>query len=556
VFLLGAGKNIEEVRSLVARYRSTKAVSDEIDRQSEHWDTALSAIQVRTPNAALDVLVNHWLIYQTLSCRLWARSAYYQSGGAYGFRDQLQDVMAVVYCRPDLAREHLLRAAARQFEQGDVQHWWHPPTGRGTRTRFSDDYLWLPLVVCHFVRITGDRSVLDEATPLLRSPPLEAHEHERYELPEQSTQSLSLYEHCKLMLDRAFRLGPHGLPLMGCGDWNDGMNKVGALGQGESVWVGWFLLVIMRDFLPLMRERNDNAQADRLAAQADGLRQNLEAHAWDGQWYRRAFFDDGTPLGSAQNDECRIDSISQSWAVFAGANRERTTQAMDAVWQQLVRQRDRLALLLTPPFDKTTLDPGYIKGYLPGIRENGGQYTHAALWTVQALAQLGDAQRAMELFDLINPVLHAATPEGTVRYQVEPYVAAADVYGVAPHIGRGGWTWYTGSAAWMYRVVLETILGFELRGNRLRIRPCIPVDWPEFEIAFRRGHCTYKITYRNGPNASQPQVWLDGETMSGDGIELVAGNQSHEIVIDCGNSQPEPSRAEDGTARSAASRVG
>ncbi len=575
VFLLGAGRDLEEVRTLLTRYSSSAAVTKEVHRQCDRWDEMLSAIQVCTPNPALDVLVNRWLIYQTLSCRLWARSAYYQSGGAYGFRDQLQDVMALVYCRPDLAREHLLRAASRQYEEGDVQHWWHPPQGRGTRTRFSDDYLWLPLVTCHYVRVTGDRTVLDEPAPLLISPLLEAREHERYELPQRSPHAPTLYEHCRLMFQRAFRLGPHGLPLMGCGDWNDGMNKVGELGQGESVWVGWFLLAILREFLPVMRERGDLAAADHLAAQARQLRQNLETHAWDGQWYRRAYFDDGTPLGSQLNDECRIDSISQSWAVFAGADRGRVRLAMDAVWQELVRERARLVLLLAPPFDKSSLDPGYIKGYLPGIRENGGQYTHAALWTVQAFAQLGDAERAMELLDLINPVLHADTPEGVVRYQVEPYVAAADVYGVPPHTGRGGWTWYTGSASWMYRVVVETILGFELRGNRLRIRPCVPADWPKFEITYRRGGTHYNIVYLNGPHRTEPRLWLDGERLAGDEIELAEQSsafnrddqgRSHEIVIDCSASQAIAPQtvapqivaplSEGGIARSAASRVG
>jgi cyclic beta-1,2-glucan synthetase len=556
VFLLGAGRNLDEAREILARYRSPADIDKEIDRQIGRWDDTLSQIQVRTPNAALDTLVNGWLIYQTLSCRLWARSAYYQAGGAYGFRDQLQDVTALVYCRPDLAREHLLRCAARQFEEGDVQHWWHPPNGRGTRTRFSDDYLWLPLSACHYVRVTGDRAVWDEPAPLLSSPVLEPHEHERYEQPQQSPRWLTLYEHCRLMFDRAFRLGPHGLPLIGCGDWNDGMNKVGALGQGESVWVGWFLRVILGEFLPVMRERGDLAAADRLAALSAQLLQNLETHAWDGQWYRRAFYDDGTPLGSQQSDECRIDSISQSWSVFAGANRQRSRLAMEAVWNELVRERARLVLLLTPPFDKTDRDPGYIKGYLPGIRENGGQYTHAALWTVRAFAQLGDSERAMELLDLINPVLHTDSPEGVMRYQVEPYVAAADVYGVAPHTGRGGWTWYTGSAAWMYRVALESILGFDLRGQRLRLRPCIPDDWPEFELTFRRGAASYRFTFRNGPHRDTPHVMLDGESLTDDEVIVVDDAQQHEVLIDCSATAQRGRRASaDGMDRSAASRV-
>ena len=571
VFLLGAGASHDEVREILGRYASPASVAAECARQADHWDDALSRIQVRTPNAALDRLVNGWLVYQTMSCRLWARSAYYQAGGAYGFRDQLQDSMALVYCRPDLVREHILRCAARQFEEGDVQHWWHPPTGRGTRTRFSDDYLWLPLAACHYVRVTGDRSIWDDPAPLLSSPPLEPDEHERYEHPAKSGRYLTLYEHCRLMFDRAFRLGPHGLPLMGCGDWNDGMNKVGALGQGESVWVGWFLRVVLGDFLPVMREKGDSSAADHLAAQSAQLLANLETHAWDGQWYRRAYYDDGTPLGSRDSDECRIDSLSQSWSVFAGANRQRARLAMEAVWNELVRERARLVLLLTPPFDKTPHDPGYIKGYLPGIRENGGQYTHAALWTIQAFAKLGDHDRAIELFDLINPVLHTDSPEGVMRYQVEPYVVAADVYGVAPHTGRGGWTWYTGSAAWMYRVALETILGLDLRGDRLALRPCIPADWPEFELTVRWGSAVYRIVYRNGPQSDAPQLLLDGEPINSSEVRLVDDGGQHEVLFDCSSSgqasaaqasaaqaspdQKRESPAGSGSDRSAASRV-
>lgn len=533
VVLLGAADTSAEIQSLVARYGRPEQAAAELQRVQHQWAERLSTLQVKTPNEALDLLVNHWLLYQTIVCRLWARSAFYQSGGAYGFRDQLQDVMAVVYSQPELAREQLLRAAAHQFEEGDVQHWWHPPLNRGTRTRFSDDYLWLPLVTCHYIRVTGDESVLTELAPFLRSPPLEPHEHERYETPEQSPEVATLYHHCRRTLARAFRLGPHGLPLMGCGDWNDGMNKVGALGQGESVWVGWFLLVILQEFLPLMRARGDAREAEELATKAARLKESLENEAWDGEWYRRAYFDDGTPLGSATNDECQIDSIAQTWAVFAQANPERTAHAMEAVWQRLVRKEEGLVLLFAPAFDKTALDPGYIKGYVPGIRENGGQYTHPALWVIQAFAALGDATRAHEVFDLINPIHHAANFTDCERYQVEPYVVAADVYGIAPHIGRGGWTWYTGSAAWMYRVAIESLLGFQLRGNRLTIKPCVPPDWPEFELTYRFGSATYHIrVMRPGAKSVEPrEIRLDDVTLSSRDIELVDDGRRHEVVI-------------------------
>ena len=531
-FLLGAGANLEEVRQLVAKYRQPSAVDDALQQVSDHWGAKLGALQVKTPNKALDLLVNHWLLYQTIACRIWARAALYQAGGAYGFRDQLQDVMACVYAAPELARAQLLRAAARQFVEGDVQHWWHPPLGRGTRTRFSDDYLWLPLVACHYLKTTGDRSVLDETAGFIRSPLLEPHEHERYELPTKSPESASLYEHCRRTVTRAFNLGPHGLPLIGCGDWNDGMNKIGELGQGESVWVGWFLLVILREFLPVMRERGDNAQADELAAKAERLRQALETQAWDGGWYRRAFFDDGTPLGSAQNDECQIDSIAQSWAVFAGAPEERTRRAMQAVSEKLIRRNGKLVLLFAPAFDKTPLDPGYIKGYLPGIRENGGQYTHPALWVIQAFAELGDVDAAFEVFDLINPIHHSASAADCAIYQVEPYVVAADVYGVPPHVGRGGWTWYTGSSAWMYRTAVESLLGFQLRGDRLTITPRVPQDWPQFEVTYRRGKTTYHIVVHSpGKLGSPPQITLDGRVLKSGEIPLANDGATHEVVV-------------------------
>lgn len=482
VFLLGAGRDERESQELIERYSSLAAVDEAIQQNCEQWQQMLSKIQVHTPNRGLDLLANNWLIYQVLCCRVWGRSAFYQAGGAYGFRDQLQDCMAVVYCRPDVVRTHILRAASRQFRQGDVQHWWHPPLGKGTRTRFSDDLLWLPYVVCHYLQVTGDLSILDEMVTFLESPELQEGEMERYEQPRISEESATLYEHCLRAIDRGRRLGSHGLPLMGCGDWNDGMNKVGEGGKGESVWVGWFLLVLLDSFIPLVQQRGDESRANELQEFSDRLRDAIESQAWDGQWYRRAYFDDGQPLGSQQNDECQIDSLTQSWSVFANGQPDRVRSAMQAVMSRLVRKDVGLILLFTPPFDQGETDPGYIKGYLPGIRENGGQYTHAATWVVQALAELGDAQAAHDLLNMINPVYHATNASEVDRYQTEPYVVAADVYGVHPHEGRGGWTWYTGSAAWLYRVMIENLLGLKIQSGVARIEPCVPQDWTEFDI--------------------------------------------------------------------------
>ncbi|MGE0756042.1 MAG: glucoamylase family protein [Pirellulaceae bacterium] len=517
IFLLGAGRDENHARALIAQYSGLSAVDEACTATVAQWDRMLESVQVATPNRALDLLVNRWLPYQTLSCRVWGRSALYQAGGAYGFRDQLQDVMALVYSRPDLVREHLLRAAGRQYVEGDVQHWWHPPEGTGTRTRFSDDFLWLPFSACHYVRTTGDSSVWEEPAGFLQSLPLEVHEQERYELPAVAAETASLYEHCRRAIQHGLRFGPHGLPLIGCGDWNDGMNRVGELGQGESVWVGWFLLVILREFIPVAIARGDTETASAYQQQADAIRHALEQQAWDGHWYRRAYFDDGTPLGSAQNDECQIDSIAQTWAVFAGADPDRCREAIQSVMERLVRPGDRLVLLFEPPFDRGQTDPGYIKGYLPGIRENGGQYTHPAMWLIEALARQGASDEAVQLFDLLNPIHHAADEAGVLQYQVEPYVVAADVYGVAPHTGRGGWTWYTGSASWMYRVALETLLGFRWEGSHVSFTPRLPATWPGFELTFRRQHTSWKFLVRRraadsaAPTPSEPQeLPIDG----------------------------------------------
>ncbi len=490
VFSLGATANVGAARALLRRYRDPDKVRAAFAAVTEWWDRMLTAVQVHTPDPALDLLINRWLPYQVLACRVWGRTAFYQSGGAYGFRDQLQDGMALVYPAPGETRSHLLRAAARQFAEGDVQHWWHPPSGRGVRTRFSDDYLWLPFAVAHYVAVTADAAVLDEAVPFLRAPLLRPDQEEDYGLPEQAEKSGTLYEHCLRALEHGLRFGAHGLPLMGTGDWNDAMNRVGAGGKGESVWLGWFLIACLRRFADVAEARGDAGRAVSFRGRAETLREAIEQHAWDGAWYRRAYFDDGTPLGSAQNDECQIDSIAQTWAVLSGAgDASRARQALASLWERLVRPADGLVLLFTPPFDKGSLQPGYVKGYIPGIRENGGQYTHAAAWAVYAAARAGDGDRAAELINLMNPVRHTATPELVARYRVEPYVVAADVYSEPPHTGRGGWTWYTGSAAWLYRAVVEAVLGVRLRGNRLELEPCVSAAWSSFAITLKPRSC-------------------------------------------------------------------
>lgn len=534
VMIIGEGDSVEEARATAARYKQVSGAKKALEDLMAHWDGLLGTVEVKTPDPAMDIMLNRWLLYQTLSCRVWGRSAFYQSGGAYGFRDQLQDVCALVYAKPSLARDQILRAAARQFKEGDVQHWWHPPTGRGVRTRCSDDLLWLPFVTSFYVKVTGDHSLLEVAAPFLEAPPLADGEHESYSLPSVSTESASLYEHCTRALDRSLGVGEHGLPLMGSGDWNDGMNRVGIEGKGESIWLGWFLHRILCEFAPFCDVRREKRRGNRYRARAEKLKQALEESGWDGDWYRRAYFDDGTPLGSARNDECRIDSIAQSWGVISGAaDQHRALRAMAAVEEYLIRRGDGLVILFSPPFDKSALDPGYIKGYVPGVRENGGQYTHGALWTLIAYAMQGDGDRAGELFTLLNPINHASTRAGLHKYRVEPYVAAADVYAVWPHTGRGGWTWYTGSASWMYRAGLESILGFKLRGDRLRIDPCIPRGWREYEIVYKRGSTTYQLAIENphGLCRGDAKIEMDGATLATSEIELVDDGKQHSVRI-------------------------
>jgi cellobiose phosphorylase len=537
VFVLGQAENLEQVRRLIASYTTAGRAGEVLTEVRRRWDHLLSAVQVKTPDLGMDLMLNRWLVYQVLACRVWARSALYQSGGAYGFRDQLQDVMALSFSAPEEARAQILRSAARQFEEGDVQHWWHPPTGIGVRTHISDDLFFLPLVVCHYVTTTGDTQLLDENVPFIKSPVLRADQEDDFNRPDQSEQSATVYEHCMRALEKGYRLGPHGLPLIGTGDWNDGMNRVGVNGRGESVWNGWFFVTVLNGFAKLAEKRREATHASWCRERAEALRIALEANAWDGAWYRRAYFDDGTPLGSAQNDECQIDAIPQAWAVISGvADEARTRMAMDAVQERLVRDDDRLIQLFDPPFDKGALQPGYIKGYVPGIRENGGQYTHAATWVVLARALQGHGDRASALWSLINPVRHTMTPADVKRYKVEPYVVCADVYGAPPHTGRGGWTWYTGSAGWLYRVALESILGFHVDADTLRLDPCIPRGWPEFEIHYRHRSTTYKVRVDNsaGTGRRVRSVVLDGRQMPGDAVPLCDDRKHHEVRVELG----------------------
>ena len=534
VFVFGAARTSDEARQFIQRFGGRAGARQALEAVWEHWNHVLGAVHVETPDPALNVLANGWLVYQTLSCRLWARSGYYQSGGAYGFRDQLQDTMALVHATPWLAREQLIRCAERQFRQGDVQHWWHPPHGQGVRTHFSDDYLWLPYAACRYVLATGDTGVLDESVHFLEGRELNPEEEAYYDQPQRSPEAASLYEHCVRALKHGLRFGVHQLPLMGCGDWNDGMNLVGRDGKGESVWLAWFLYENLELFAGLARGRGDAAFADACSDQAAQLRSNIEAHAWDGGWYRRAWFDDGTPLGSSRNDECQIDSISQSWALISnGGNRVRARQAMAAVDQRLVRRDAQLIQLLDPPFDKSELEPGYIKGYVPGVRENGGQYTHAAIWTTMAFAMMGERERAWECFAMLNPIHHGSTADAIERYKVEPYVMCADIYGAPPHTGRGGWTWYTGAAGWMYRLTVETLLGLQLEVDHLRIAPCVPAHWGAYKIHYCYRDTVYHITVRGAgePSGQAARVTVDGVEQHDARIPLVDDRQAHHVEV-------------------------
>jgi len=534
VFVLGvADGRHTDVGELVQRYRGSAAARAALDAVHAYWVRTLGAVQVETPDQSLNVLANGWLMYQTIACRLWARSGYYQSGGAFGFRDQLQDSMALVHSQPQLLREQLLLCAAHQFIEGDVQHWWHPPTDRGVRTHCSDDYLWLPLAVCRYVISTGDAGVLDETVRFINGRPVNPDEDSYFDLPVRSEVSVSLYGHCVRAIERGLKFGVHGLPLIGSGDWNDGMDKVGELGRGESVWLGFFLYEVLMRFTEIATLHHDQDFSDRCHAEATELRGNIGKNGWDGEWYLRAYFDDGTPLGSAQNVECQIDSIPQSWSVLSGAGEpERSRLAMQALDRRLVRREDSIIQLLDPPFDRSDQSPGYIRGYVPGVRENGGQYTHAAIWAAMAFAKLGDNQRAWELLRIINPVNHGRSAEAIARYKVEPYVVAADVYALSPHVGRGGWTWYTGSSGWLYRLMVESLLGLKLLGDRLIIAPCLPEDWTTYRMNYRYRDTIYRIVVtQGGAQGPVARVMVDGVLRADGMIPLLDDQRDHAVEV-------------------------
>ncbi len=539
VWLLGQIDDADRLPDMLARFNTPEAVQEALDSVMEFWREATSTFHVESPSVPIDLMLNGWLVYQNLSCRLWGRSALYQSGGALGFRDQLQDAAALAPILPQLTREQILMHAAHQFEDGDVLHWWHPTTRLGIRSRFSDDLLWLPHVTLHYVDTTGDAAVWDEAVPYVQGPEVPADVDEILMEAAPSARTESVFDHCRRAIDRSLATGKHGLPLMGSGDWNDGMNRVGRSGKGESIWLAFFLYDILRRFADVCGSRGDGERAATYRRHAEDLREAANEAGWDGTWYRRAYYDNGDPLGSSDSDEACIDALAQAWAAISGAApQDRTNQALDAVEEHLIDRDAGIVRLLTPPFDKTVNDPGYIRGYVPGVRENGGQYTHAALWVVKAIAEAGRCDRAALLLEMLSPVSHSRTETKAMRYRAEPYVVAADVYGAEPHVGRGGWSWYTGSAGWMLRVGIESIFGIRLvDGEALEVAPCIPFSWPEFRVRYRHPESgsTYRIHVRSGGGRRITGARLDGEDLDvGEGsvrIPLSKDGATHEVEV-------------------------
>jgi cyclic beta-1,2-glucan synthetase len=534
IYVIGQGKNRAQAMKLAEKFSQTEQFQISWDNVQKMWDQLLNKIQVETPDKQMNFILNRWLLYQALSCRIWGRSAFYQSSGAYGFRDQLQDVASLLATKPEIARKHILRSAKHQFDAGDVLHWWHPPSGRGVRTRITDDLLWLVYTTYEYIEKTGDRSILDEEIAFRIGDPLEEDEEERYAHFETTEEKYTLFEHCRRALEHGDTKGPHGLPLIGSGDWNDGMNRVGIKGSGESVWLGWFLLENHKRFAEICEWHGQSELAEQHRLRAEELNKVINDVAWDDDWYLRAYYDDGTPLGSHRSEECQIDSLPQSWSVLTGeAPQERVEKALASVEKHLVHPDDRLIQLFTPPFDKTKKDPGYIKGYPPGVRENGGQYTHAAIWAIWALTEVGLGNKAFKQFQLLNPISHSLDNESANRYTVEPYVIAADVYSRPPYTGRGGWTWYTGSSGWFYRLGVEAILGFTIAGDYLVINPCIPEEWDGFEITYRHKKQTYHIKVQNPDHIQKGvrMVKLDGKPLDNGKIPLAEDKKDYEIIV-------------------------
>lgn len=533
LFGLGQSSSLNEIYEIRYKYRDAAAAEKELEKVKAHWDGLLGTVQVKTKDRAIDILVNGWLLYQTVSCRIHARAGFYQCGGAYGYRDQLQDTLSLLFADPSILRGQIQIACSRQFEEGDVQHWWHPPIGLGVRTRISDDLLWLPYCTAAYIRSTGDPAILKELIPYIKGPVLKENQQDAMFTPEISERSESVYEHCKKAINRTC-FGEHGLPLMGGGDWNDGMNAVGIMGKGESVWLAWFLYTVLGDFIPLCYQEGDEAYGRELKQKRETLLQSIEKNAWDGDWYLRAFYDDGSKLGSKENDECRIDSISQSWSVISkGANKERAKAAIQSAWRYLVREEEGLSLLLAPPFDKTSKNPGYIKNYIPGIRENGGQYTHAAVWLAIAASMLHDDNMAQTLFTMLNPIYATQSRKDALRYEKEPYVMTADISLSSPYTGRGGWSWYTGSAGWMYQGLLNWFLGIRKEGNELIIDPTTPAGFGDFSIEYKYGRSLYeiKVESRSKGTLTTEAITVDDKFIQGNRVLLEDDGKKHQIVV-------------------------